>query len=235
MLVFAESDSSLLEDRSGTNPAIFLSSISLSNEYINLTNGNENNITTLRYVAPFNNINSLVSFKLPFAYLSSSQNNYSGMGDLELKAAYRPYLSPRFAFVLGAEFTFNTAVSSEVGGGKNVFGPSLTPVFMYKWGIFAPTYKYSYSYSGDDNRADISQSVIDLYIVSFFNKRKNWLLFDPIISIDHKKAEKVSSNFKITLGQKVSSNSSVYIRSGIPIGGNKSNDFTFEVGMKYVW
>ena len=152
------------EDKSGTNPLNLQNQVSFYNEFKELPDdGGYANYMVARYWYPFNDQTNLV-LKLPVVSTDVTGEQETGFGDAELRWNWIPYMSQKFGLVLGAEFFFDTATEDSVGTGKHAAAPLVVGVFMFPSGLlFAPAYEYKFSCAGDDDRQDISMSLIDLF------------------------------------------------------------------------
>lgn len=112
----------------------------------------------------------------------------SGIGDFDARLLYLPYVSAKLFIAVGLEAFFNTATNDALGSGKTSLRPIVFAVFpglLGKTSLFAPAYQYVFDVAGSDDRAYISRSQIDLYLVWTLAAGKNWLIVDPQVVIDH--------------------------------------------------
>ena len=92
----------------------------------------------------------------------------SGIGDLDARLLYLPYVGNKTVLAVGLEGFFNTATSDALGSGKTSLGPTVIVVFpglLGRGSLFAPAYQYVFDVGGSDDRADIGRSQLDLYFV----------------------------------------------------------------------
>ncbi len=249
------------QDKSGTNPLVLRYTVQVFNEYYNLPgDGLWNNITKFRFVVPFAKKRASIKLDLPLNATNTSIGFLSGgiegpiahppigvvpgdtkfgFGDLNLKLTYVPYFNRKLklGFVTSVEFNFDTASKPVLGSRRNTIAPGLTVVtFPMKNTIFAPTYKQTNSYSGDQNQSGINQGAFDFYFVRMFSKGRRFINIDPQLILSYETG-KVGSVVETTFGFVLSPEKGItyYATPGFPIGGNRPYDFTFKTGIKKIW
>jgi hypothetical protein len=82
------------------------------------------------------------------------------------------------------EAFFNTASHDVLGSGSTNLAPVIFVTLFNVLGprsLFAPGYQYVFDIAGNN----VSRSQIDLYFVWILAGGKNWMLFDPQITLDH--------------------------------------------------
>ncbi|RLD25814.1 MAG: hypothetical protein DRI70_06535 [Bacteroidetes bacterium] len=198
--------------------------------------------------SPFYNIGKKLQFRMRAKYKSLNidtpeipfgNSGISGIGDFDFRVLYMAYTSKSFLFVPGLEVTIPAATNDALGFGKTVLSPIVFGVFpglLGKGSLFAPGYQYVFDIAGPGDRADISRSQIDLYLVWLLAKGKNWLIVDPQVVFDHE-TNKTLMLTEVEWGTMITPlpGASVYIRPGIGIGGDKPYSWNFEAGLKFVW
>jgi hypothetical protein len=197
--------------------------------------------------SPLYDMGKILSSRIRVNYLNVSLNNpgssettdISGIADFDARILGIAYASKSVIIAPGLEAFFDTASNENLGSGKTSLAPVVFAVFPGILGgrsIFAPGYQYVFDVGGDDCRADISRSQIDLYFVWILAGGKNWLLLDPQIIIDHENEIEFATadaewGFMIAPKQGISG----YVRPGIGIGTDRPWDWNFEFALKYVW
>src|ERR1041384_6959722 len=248
------------QDKSGTNPLVLRYTVQIFNEYYNLPGeGLWNNITKFRFIIPFAKKRASVKVDLPINSTNTSigfltggtegplgvspfgvvpGDTKTGFGDLNLKFTYVPYFNRKLKLGLVSSVEFNSDTSKPVlGSGKNTIAPTLVLVtFPAKNTIFAPTYKQTNSYSGNENRGNINQGAFDFYFVRMFAKGRRFINVDPQLILNYETG-KAASAVETTFGFVVSQKQGItyYATPGFPIGGNRPYDFTFKSGIKKIW
>ena len=172
-----------------------------------------------------------------YDYGVTGSNEY-GVGDINVRANWVPFINRKVGVMLGSEFSFNTASSPTLGTGKNTIAPVCVLVFFLKDGwLFAPAYQDTVSYAGDSTRSNIKLGAADFYLVKLTKSKRNWFIFDPTIIADYKN-DRVSGTFEFEAGQIVGRMmggiGSIYIRPGVGLGSNRIYNWNIEVGFKLI-
>ena len=266
LLVMGPTPALAQEDNTGTNPANFTYDFRIIAEMAELDDpGGSSLTTTFEYRWPlgrdvanlrgeeggstFYDMGKKFGARLRMKYKNLNidtpgaapfeNSNVSGIGDLDARVLWMAYASRKVIIVPGLEAFFNTATNDALGSGKTSLGPVVFAVFPGILGgssLFAPAYQYVFDIAGDNDRADISRSQIDLYFVWLLAKGKNWLIVDPQIILDHKNSKEMATieaewGFMIVPKSGISG----YMRPGTSIGDEKPYSWNFETGIKFVW
>jgi hypothetical protein len=253
------------KDNTGTNPVNFTYDYRLYTELQQFTNEGGSMLKhTMEWRAPlgrdianvkgakdgfYHDMGNLFSLRFRAYYNSLSVNDpssaslgarsVSGLGDFDARLLAIAYSKGSFILAPGLEAFFNTASNDALGSGKTTLGPVVFAVFLGllgKGSLFAPGYQYVFDVGGDDARADISRSQIDLYFVWILAQGKNWLLFDPQIILDHKNKKEfmtIDAEWGFMIAPK--SGISGYVRPGVGIGEDKPFSYNLEFAIKFVW
>ena len=91
---------------------------------LNEVDGGAANTTWFRFAIPTGRILWRVSVPLETRFVNNSSTNYSksGLGDIDIFAAYLVVAKPKFTFGIGPSASFNTASDDALGTGKNTLG-----------------------------------------------------------------------------------------------------------------
>ena len=65
--------------------------------------------------------------------------------------------------------------------------------------------------------------------------KKNWIIVDPQIVIDHENDDEAFYQLEIEVGRMLSGGMSTYVRPGFGIGDDKLMDWNIEVGLKIIF
>ena len=258
-LVFAQ------EDNTGTNPVNFTYDVRFYTEMADLAVGNGSLLTNtfeLRFPLGANVANVLgqesglfrdmgrkAAFRIKARHKALNiddpdgsafgTSNVSGIGDLDIRVMYMAYASQKLLVATAFEVFFNTATNSALGEGATSFVPQVFFVFpgvLGKGSLFVPGYQYVFDVAGEEDRANVSRSQIDLYFVWLLAGGKNWLIVDPQVVIDHANGTVpmlIEAEFGFMIAPSVGA--STYIRPGAGFGGDKPYDWNLEFGFKFVW
>ena len=251
------------EDNTGTNPVNFTYDFRLFTEMASLPSDDSSLITsTIEFRWPFGRdvanlkgvgagspyfgMGSRLGMRLRARYSNlsvdlpgSGTSSVSGIGDLDARLLYLPYVKKKTILAVGLEAFFDTATSDVLGSGKTSLGPTVIGVFpglVGRGSLFAPAYQYVFDVAGSDDRADISRSQLDLYFVWTLASGKNWLIVDPQVIIDHENDTTpglVETEWGFMIAPSVGI--SGWVRPGFGIGSDKPYDWNLEAGVKFVW
>jgi hypothetical protein len=121
-----------------------------------------------------------------------------GLGDLNYSLFVSPAQAGKVIWGLGPSITFKTATNDQLGSGKWSAGPTAVVLTQPKPWSIGLLVRQLWSFAGDDDRADVSQFLMQPFVN--YNFDGGWFLFsDPTIT----------ANWKADSGQKWT----------VPIGG----------------
>lgn len=226
-------------DKSGTDPTKFLRTLVIRNEYQRLTNEKSFNITSLTYIEPFADGRMNLRTRVPLIATDALGDTEFGLGDLSFRYNWLAYVDAKQGLLLSMELNADTATEDVLGRGKWVIGPTVTyAMFLSPTMIFAPAYQHNVSFAGDNNRSDVNESVIDLYMVFTAEDKKSWFIVDPTLVIDWENNENTPATLEAEYGFNIGSlwggALNAYIRPGIGIGQDRPYDWNIEVGFTVV-
>jgi hypothetical protein len=251
------------EDNTGTNPVNFTYDYRLYTEMASLpvddssliTNTTEfrwplgRDVANLKGVgagSPYHDMGSRFAMRLRARHSNlsvelpgSDTYSVSGIGDLDARLLYLPYVGNKSILAVGLEGFFDTATNSALGSGKTSLGPTVIGVFpglVGRGSLFAPAYQYVFDVGGSSDRADISRSQLDIYFVWALAGGKNWLIVDPQVIFDHEN-DTTPALAEIEWGFMVAPEIGLsgWLRPGIGIGADRLYDWNLEAGIKFVW
>jgi len=226
-------------DTTGTNPAVLSRTLSFSDEYRFLPDDNYYNVVNLRYTEPFLDGRAAVRLTMPFNSTDLAGDKDADFGDVSARLSWIPFVSPRQALVLSAEIYAPSAREDTLGTGKWVVAPGVTwAYFASREVIIAPAYIHSFSFAGDEDRADVNRGDFDLYVVYRPQGRRWWITSDVTASYDFETDHtplswEVASvrNQAIHEGRGALNGS---FRPGIGIGDDRPYDYNIEIGISLV-
>ncbi|GDX99895.1 hypothetical protein LBMAG48_22990 [Phycisphaerae bacterium] len=226
-------------DKSGTDPTKFLRTLGLRNEYQRLTNDKSFNLTMFTHIEPFADGRMNLRLKAPLAYTDAAGDDEFGLGDISLRYNWLAHVDASKGILLGAELIADSASEDVLGRGKWIISPLVTyAMFVSPTMIFAPTYQHNISFAGDDNRRDVNESVIDLYMVFTAEDKKSWWIVDPALVIDWETEQNTPFTIEVEYGRNIGTlfggALNAYIRPGIGIGQDRPYDWNIEVGFTVV-
>jgi hypothetical protein len=147
---------------SANNPLANMQAFNIQNYYVPKLFGVDNEVANVfwaRYAAPTGPV--LWRASLPLPTVPSGADPISGVGDLQLFAAYLAVQKPTFTFGIGPQLAFPTASKDALGTEKYQAG-----VASVMFAVPSPKFQYGGlvlwqgSYAGEDERADTSALVL---------------------------------------------------------------------------
>ena len=198
----------------------------------------------------FNNLGSRFALRLKYRPHQSlnlndpggnpfGNTNISGGGDMDVRVLAIPHVSKKFGIATGLEAYFPTATNDLLGTGRTALVPQVFLGFFGLLGgksIFAPGYLYVADVGGDDHRSKVNQHKIDMYFVWLLANMKHWLIINPQAAFDVENDKEIFL-VDVEFGFMIPNvpGSSTYLRPGVGIGSDRPFDWTFEVGLKFIW
>ena len=169
----------------------------------------------------------------------SNTYTVSGIGDMDARLLYLPYIGKKTILAVGLEGFFATATNDALGSGRTSLGPTVIGVFpglVGRGSLFAPAYQYVFDVGGASDRAEISRSQLDFYFVWTLAGGKNWLIVDPQVIFDHEN-DRTPARTEIEWGFMIAPKVGIsgWLRPGAGIGADRLYDWNLEAGIKFVW
>ncbi|MFO1152598.1 MAG: hypothetical protein U1E42_02875 [Rhodospirillales bacterium] len=155
------------------------------------------NVLNIQPVIPFNlgNWNVITRTIIPVIYLPSVTDSLPevpsadrsgddfGLGDINVSAYFSPVSTGIFTWGIGPSLTMRTATSDRLGSQKWSAGPAAVALVMAPPWVAGTLVRQLWSFSGKDDRDDVSQMLIQPFVN--YNMAKGWyLVTSPIITIN---------------------------------------------------
>jgi hypothetical protein len=217
----------------GDDPSQFFTRAEFFNE-IQYHNNNGTdfylNQTTMRAIVKIGN-RFTTRLDVPFVYnsLATDQDAQQfGLGDISLRLlGYKINQTKRSATTASMEISLNTASSPLLGTGKNMLIPMLTysRALNRRGLLMAIVFQEVISFSGDENRDDVSFSKIQPILIYPWT-RKMWTVLAPELYIDYIHGG-ASMNLEGRLAYAPARRMNVWLQ----VGGGLFGDFA----PRYVW
>lgn len=207
----------------------FLKTRLFFNEYLDTDNGSFNT-TQVRLLLPIGNKAWSLRFDLPLISANTNSINKTAIGDVGAGISYIPYMKNQNGVAVRARVYGNTASDPNFGSGKWVFMPAVIygKYLAPKKLLWLSTLEYQTSFAGQNDRNDISVTVLDNVILYFFGK--NWVAADVAFRYND-----VLNGFQNTtfleFGRKITPTNLVYIHPSAAFGGRKTYNFGIEAGL----
>jgi hypothetical protein len=161
----------------------------------------------------------------------------SGLGDINYSAYFSPVKYDKVIWGIGPSLNMPTASDDQLGSGKWSGGVSGVVLTIPKWGSMGGIIRQLWSFSGDDDRSDVNQTLIEPFLN--YNLSNGWfLLTDMVLTANWEADSKnrwtvpvgggVGKVFKIG-NQAINSRLEAYYNVERPEGApNKSISFVFQ-------
>ncbi len=110
-----------------------------------------------------------------------SKDRKTGLGDINYSLFLSPAKPEGFIWGLGPSINLPTAGHDQLGSGKWSFGPTGVVLVQPKWGTYGGLARQLWSFAGDDNRASVSQFLLEPFVN--YNFEGGWyFVIDSIIT-----------------------------------------------------
>lgn len=188
----AQTTKDSLTETAGDDPSQFFTRFEFFNEIQHHTNSGSDfyfNQTTLRAIIKIGK-RFTTRLDVPFVYNSiATEQDYQqfGLSDISFRLlGYKINQSKRSATTASMEISLNTASSPVLGTGKNLLIPMVTytRALNRRGMLLAVVFQEVISFSGDENREDISYSKIQPILLYPWT-RKMWTVVAPELYIDY--------------------------------------------------
>ena len=228
----------------GTDPTAIVGRFQLTSQYLDLPQGANATVSTLRVDLPFRG-DYLLRMEMPFLRTSSptpnspGMSNERGLSDLSVIAGWRAYNTPEYALLVGAVGSFPTASEPALGFGKYSVGPAVaTARFLPRLDSFLiGLLSYQTSVGGDPSRTDVSLFNITAQVNSFWGQRW-WTIVQSVWNVDFQRSGKSSMVMEFEGGRNIIGRFGAYIRPGVGIYGRDvigAYVWNIEVGVRYMF
>ena len=175
--------------------------------------------------------------EIPVARVGNDEVSAKGLGDIMVSGSYVDY-SPNkiFSYGLAMELTTPTATDRSLGDGKWVAEPEIFTVWKLSPAFFVEAeYRHIFSFAGSSGRDDINESRYRM-IFGIIGPDGWWFEFDPRYTVDYENPGEAELIGEFELGTMINVGSSMYVRGGWHLGGNKySYDWEFMMGFKILY
>ena len=228
--------------RYGTDPTAIVGRIQLTSQYLDLTQGANATVSTVRVDLPFRK-DFLLRMDMPFLRTNDPNNpgmsGHRGASDLAVTAGWRAYNTPEYALLVGATSTFPTAAQDTLGFGKYTVGPAVaTARFLPRLESFLiGLLQYQTSVGGDPSRKDVSLFSVTAQVNSFWGQRW-WTIVQSVWQVDFERSGKSSMVMEFEGGRNLIGRFEAYIRPGVGIYGRDvagAYIWNIEVGVRYMF
>ncbi len=238
----AQQDSTALANQSGIrldDPSNVVTRIELFNEYQTRTDGSAVNVTTARGIMAVGK-RFTTRIDIPYIHLpkTNSSEATAGIGDISARLlGYKVLQSRRSAMLASVEMAFPTAQSPLLGFGRYVITPVIAfSTFLPKHkAILAFSYQEYFSFGGDESRAHIRWSRIQMYHIKPWSKRI-WTLILPEYYYDYSSGGS-SMNVEAAINYRLSNRLAIWLKGGAGLFGDHPARYawTVEPGLRFLF
>ena len=175
--------------------------------------------------------------EIPVARVGNDEISAKGLGDIMVSGTYVNYTPSKvFSYGLAMELTTPTATDRSLGDGKWVAKPEIFTVWKLSPAFFVEAeYRHIFSFAGSSGRDDINESRYRM-IFGLIGPDGWWFEFDPRYTVDYQNPGEAELIGEFELGTMINVGSSMYVRGGWHLGGNKySYDWEFMMGFKILY
>jgi len=237
------------KDKTGTNPLNFTFDARLYDEYrwLNTDGDGSQNLVTAEFRAPFASGKWQIRAKVRSVNLKADFNDdgfndvsQSGFGDTDIRIMTVPYLSMEkmMGVAVGVEAFIDTASEDALGAGATSLAPFIFLGFFNPIGpgsIFVPGYQHTFSIDEADGVSEVSQGLIDMFLVKTWSENRYWGYVDPQIVLDYKEHTEFML-LEIQAGMMLGrAGHSIWAMPSFGVGTHRPYDFSLEIGYKIVW
>jgi len=237
------------KDKTGTNPLNFTFDARLYDEYrwLNTDGDGSQNLVTAEFRAPFASGKWQIRAKVRSVNLKADFNDdgfndvsQSGFGDTDIRIMTVPYLSMEkmMGVAVGVEAFIDTASEDALGAGATSLAPFIFLGFFNPIGpgsIFVPGYQHTFSIDEADGVSEVSQGLIDMFLVKTWSENRYWGYVDPQIVLDYKEHTEFML-LEIQAGMMLGrAGHSIWAMPSFGVGTDRPYDFSLEIGYKIVW
>ena len=223
-------------------PTDFRSRVEIRNEYQDLEGDGYRNLIIPRFEYA---VTPALAFRIETPYIdydpgTPGTGHSSGFGDLLVRGAWRATQREGFALILVTEVIFDTAEDPRLGQGKTVVAPLVyAAVDLPKYdSVFFPNIQHYFSVAGDENRRDVSFTVLKPNLLTRWPD-KVYTFLEPQFTIDWERDAKVGLTVELEVGKILSRNIAAWARPGIGVINRNElpqvYNWNFELGMRYIF
>lgn len=223
----------------GTNPTQLSRQVQATFEYTDLRGGFASNLLKLNYTHAFGvDKDYSLRFRLPVASIDVLGSEAYRLGDASVQLQHVFGVNQSRGMVLQGEMNFDTADRPELGTGQNVFkGTFIYALFRESGDIFAPALVHSESLWGDDDRADVRVTTVDLYYVPKLADPRYLITYDPFITHDWESGADfggLAVTFGRVVGPMLGGNGIVSVKPTYYVGADRPATWGVELGFKVI-
>jgi hypothetical protein len=157
----------------------------------------------------------------------------TGLGDSYAQLLVVPWLSGRFALVVGSGLSLPTATDTLLGTGKAIAAPAVAPVwFLRGLGMVYAKVQNFTSFAGDAERADYNYMLITPTLIRKVGRR-SWILVDTETKTDWRQHGKTGVKSGLQYGWLLPNGLGLWVKPEAWWGPNRGGQWNLKTGI--VW
>ena len=223
----------------GTDPTRVTRKAEVTWEHLDLVGGFNSDQFKLNLTLPMGAKSDYsLKFKVPVSSVDVFGNDDYDVGDASVTVGHVFGLNKEGGWVVQGELVFDTAARPELGTGQNVLKATVIRArFLEGGAIFAPALVHSESLWGQDDRADVRSTTLDLYYVPKLSDPRNLITYDPSINVDWENDKEflgLAVTFGRVIGPMFGGNGIVTVKPSVFAGDERPSSWGVEVGFKVI-
>jgi hypothetical protein len=176
----------------------------------------------------------VLRFEMPVAGVRvAGSDATAGLGDTYGQLLLVPYITPRFAFVVGTGLMAPTATDRTLGTGKVTVAPLTGPLWFFgRRGMVFIKVQDLKSVAGDSSRADIHTLLVTPLVMHAIGER-SWILGDLETRTDWRRDGRTGVKSGLQYGRRLRSNFAIWSKPELWWGPNRDGLWNLKFG--FVW
>jgi hypothetical protein len=162
----------------------------------------------------------------------SASRTRVGLGDTYAHLLLTPYLTSRFAWVVGSGIIAPTATDEQLGGGKWLVAPATGPLWFLRGGLAFVKVQSLHSVAGDAQRPDVRALLITPLFMHTLSRR-TWLLVDSESKTNLRPGGRTDLRSGVQVGWALKSAVGLWVKPEIWWGPNRNGRWNLKTGI--VW
>lgn len=220
------------ESAPGVNPKDNITKVEVLHKYDHFDLGGSINSLTFKYDKALDK-NWGFNAELPFVTFQGFGVEDAGLGDLQARVRYVTTMG-QLSLLGGAELVMPTASDDVLGRGKWQANPVIGAVYMFSQTTFMfAGYKHFFSFAGDENRSDISESQPRL-ILGYTDPKGWWLLGDTKYTKSWESDDLETLDAEAEFGQMIGPATGMWVRAGTSFL-DSDRDFGINLGLRNIF
>jgi hypothetical protein len=220
------------ESAPGVNPKDNITKVEVLYKYDHFDLAGSINSLTFKYDQALDQ-NWGFNAELPFVTFDGFGVEEAGLGDLQARVRYVTSMG-QLSLLGGAELVMPTASDDVLGRGRWQANPVIGAVYMFSQTTFMfAGYKHFFSFAGDEDRPDISESQPRL-ILGYTDLKGWWLLSDTKYTKSWESDDLETLDVEAELGQMIGPTTGMWVRAGTSFL-DSDREFGINLGLRNIF